>query len=172
MPAVTLYKVSAPIFVQHLEAMSGVLDKAAAAAEARKLNQEDILNMRMYPDMFPFVRQIRQMTNHAVTAIAQTSGVAAPQMPDTEKTFADLKARIKTAVDFIRSVKANQVDGTEDKDITLKTPGGEVKIKGQALVLNRCMPNFYFHATTAYDILRQMGVELGKRDFIGTPPQM
>jgi len=172
MPAVSLYKVSAPIFVQHLQAMAGVLDKAAAAAEARKLNQEDILNMRMYPDMFPFVRQIRQMTNHAVQAIANCAGVAPPQMPDTEKNFADLKARIKTAVDFIKSVKANQVDGTEDKEITLKTPAGEQKMTGQALVLNRCLPNFYFHATTAYDILRQMGVELGKRDFMGTPPQM
>jgi hypothetical protein len=172
MPAVSLYKVSAPIFVQHLEAMSGVLDKAKAHAEARKINQEDILNMRMYPDMFPFVRQIRQMTNHAVTACAQTAGVAAPQFSDNEKTLDDLKARIKTAVDFIRSVKASQMDGTEDKEITVKTPAGEQKMKGQALVLNRCMPNFYFHATTAYDILRQMGVELGKRDFMGTPPQM
>ena len=172
MPAVSLYKISAPIFVQHLEAMSNVLDKAGAIAEQRKLNQEDILNMRMYPDMFPFVRQIRQMTNHAVQAIANCAGVAPPQMADTEKNFADLKARIKTAVDFIKSVKAADVDGKEDKEITLKTPAGEQKMTGQALVLNRCIPNFYFHATTAYDILRQMGVELGKRDFMGTPPKM
>jgi len=169
---VSLYKVSAPIFVQHLTAMAGVLDKAAAYADARKLNQEDILNMRMYPDMFPFVRQIRQATNHAVNACAQCAGVAPPQMPDTEKSLADLKARINIAVDFIKSLKPAQIDGQEDKDITLKTPGGERKFKGQGLVLNFCMPNFYFHCTTAYDILRQMGVELGKRDFMGTPPTM
>ena len=94
MPAVSLYKISAPIFVQHLTAMANVLDKAAAIAEQRKLNQEDILNMRMYPDMFPFVRQIRQMTNHAVQAISNTSGAAAPTLTDDEKSLGDLKNRI------------------------------------------------------------------------------
>jgi hypothetical protein len=172
MPAVSLYKVSAPIFVQHLTALANVLDKAAAHFEARKINQEDVLNTKLYPDMFPFVRQIRQMTNHAVNACAQTSGVPGPQFGDDEKSLGDLKARIAKAVDYIKSVKPNQMDGTEDKDITLKTPGGERKFTGQGLVLNFCMPNFYFHATTAYDILRTMGVELGKRDFMGTPPQM
>jgi hypothetical protein len=172
MPAVSLYKVSAPIFVQHLTAMAGVLDKAAAYAESRKLNQEDILNMRMYPDMFPFARQIRQATFHATVACAQCAGIAPPQFEDSEKSLGDLKARVNKAVDFVRSVKANQIDGQEDKDITLKTPGGERKMTGQALVLNFCMPNFYFHLTTAYDILRSMGVELGKRDFMGQPPQM
>jgi hypothetical protein len=172
MPAVSLYKVSAPIFVQHLTAMAGVLDKAAAVAEQRKLNQEDILNMRMYPDMFPFVRQIRQMTNHAVQAIANTSGATPPTLTDDEKSLGDLKNRINKAVEFIKSVKASDVDGKEDKEVVLKTPVGEQKMSGQALVLNRCLPNFYFHATTAYDILRAMGIELGKRDFMGTPPQM
>ena len=169
MPAVSLYKVSAPIFVQHLTAMAGVLDKAAAAADARKLNQEDILNMRMYPDMFPFVRQVRQMTFHAVTACANCAGVAPPQFSDTEKSLGDLKARVNTAIEFVKSIKPNQIDGTEDKDITLKLGSNERKFKGQALLLNFILPNFYFHCTTAYDLLRHCGIELGKRDFMSTP---
>lgn len=172
MPAVTLWSVSAPIFIQHLTALANVLDKAAAHFDARKIAQEDMLSMRFYPDMFPFVRQVRQATNHAVNAIAQTAGVAPPALEDSEKNFADLKARIAKAVDFIRSVKPEQVAGQEDKEITLKLPPGDRTFTGQSLVLNFCLPNFYFHTTTAYDLLRHMGVELGKRDFMGTPPQM
>ncbi len=166
---ISMYKISVPIFVQFMAALAGCLDKAAAHAEAKKIDPAFLLNMRLYPDMYPFVRQVQQVTSHAVRACSELGGVAPIDLPNTETTFAELKARVQRTVDYVKGFKPAQIDGTEDKDITIKLGSGERKFTGQTLLLNFILPNFYFHATTAYDILRHCGVELGKRDFMGTP---
>ncbi len=167
--SVSLYTISAPIFVQFLTSMSGVLGKAAAHAEAKKIDVNFLMNMRLAPDMFPLVRQVRAVTDHAVGGVGRLAGVDLPAFPGDEQNFADLQARIAIAIDFIKSIKPEQVNGTGEKEIVLKFPSGERKFVGQGYLLNFALPNFYFHASTAYDILRHCGVDLGKRDFIGTP---
>lgn len=167
--AISMYTLSAPTFVQFLTSMSAVLDKLAAHAEAKKLDVGFLLNMRLYPDMFPFVRQVRAMTDHAVGGVGRLAGVDLPTFEGNEATIPELKARISKAIDFVKSIKREQVDGKEDVEIVLKFPSGERKFTGQGYLVNFCLPNFYFHATTAYDILRHCGIEIGKRDFLGTP---
>ncbi len=157
--------------MQHLNGLSGVLDKAAAHAAARKIKEEDLLGMKLAPDMFPLLRQIRTATDHAVNAAARLAGKELPKFANDETTIAQLKERIAQAIAFLKSVKPGEVDGTEDKDISITFPNGNVReFKGQGLLIGNSLPNFYFHVTTAYDILRQCGVELGKRDFMGSPP--
>ena len=166
-----MYSVSVPVFMQHLNGLSGVLDKAAAHAAARKIKEEDLLGMKLAPDMFPLLRQIRTATDHAVNAAARLAGKELPKFANDETTIAQLKERIAQAIAFLKSVKPGEVDGTEDKDISITFPNGNVReFKGQGLLIGNSLPNFYFHVTTAYDILRQCGVELGKRDFMGSPP--
>ena len=169
--AISMYKASAPIFIQYLTALSSVLDKGQAFADAKKLDPSVLLNTRLSPDMFPLVRQVRAATDHAMTVSGKLAGVEPPTFANSEATIPELKERIAKAVDFIKGLKPAQVDGTEDKEIAIKFPSGERKFTGQSLLLNFSLPNFYFHATTAYDILRQCGVEVGKRDFMGQPVQ-
>jgi hypothetical protein len=167
---VSMYNASAPIFVQFLTSLSGVLDKAAAHAEAKKIDPAVLLNARLYPDMFPLVRQVREASSHAANACGRLAGGELLTFTNTEASIPDLKERIAKTIDFIKGLKPAQIDGTEDKDITIKFPSGnERKFTGQIYLLNFSLPNFYFHYTTAYDILRNCGVELAKRDFIGTP---
>ena len=167
---ISLYKASAPVFVQFLTSLSAVLDKAAAHAEAKKIDPAVLLNTRLSPDMYPLLRQVREATNHAASACGRLAGADLPTFTNTEASIPELKERIAKSIDFIKGLKAAQIDGTEDKEITFKFPSGaERKFTGQALLLNFCLPNFYFHYTTAYNILRHCGVEVGKRDFMGTP---
>jgi len=167
---VSMYKISVPIFVQFLTSLSTVLDKAAAYCEAKKIEPSALLNARLFPDMFPLARQIRAATDHAVNATARLAGVDPPASGNTEASFAELKQRVEKAIAFIRDFKAAQIDGSEDKAIKITFPSGATRdFTGQSLLLNNSLPNFYFHCTTAYDILRHCGVELGKRDFMGTP---
>src|ERR1700675_1056935 len=166
----SMYKVSAPVFVQFLTSLSAVLDKAAAHAEAKKIDPAVLLNARLYPDMFPLVRQVREATNHAANASGRLAGADLLTFANTEASIPELKERIAKTIDFIKGLKPAQIDGTEDKEITIKFPSGnERKFTGQVLLLNFSLPNFYFRYTTAYDILRNCGVELAKRDFMGTP---
>ncbi len=168
---ISMYQVSVPVFVQLLTALSANLDKAAAHAEAKKIDPSVLLNMRLYPDMYPLVRQVQEATKHAGRVSALLAGVGAPDTPNTETSIAELKARIAKVVDFLKSLKPEQIDGSEDKVIKIPSSSGERTYAGQPLLLNHSMPNFYFHVTTAYDILRHAGVDVGKRDFIGTPPK-
>jgi hypothetical protein len=167
--AVSMFKASAPIFVQFLTSLSAVLDKAAAHAEAKKIDPTVLLNSRLYPDMFPLVRQVRAATDHAISACGRLAGVELLTFANTESSIPELKERISKTIEFIKGIKPSQIDGTEDKEITIKFASGERKFTGQLLLLNFCLPNFYFHSTTAYDILRHCGIEVGKRDFMGTP---
>jgi hypothetical protein len=168
---VSMYSVSIPVFMQHLNGLSGVLDKAAAWAAARKVNEADLLAMRLSPDMFPLARQIRATTDHAVNCAGMLSGKEAPKLGTEETTLAQFKERIGKAIAFLKTIQQSEVDGTDGKEIKFTAPNGNVmNFTGQSLLLGRSLPNFYFHATTAYDIIRQCGVEIGKRDFMGSPP--
>ena len=166
---ISMYKISVPIFVQHLTALSGVLDKAVAHIEAKKLDPTFFLNMRLYSDMYSLTRQVQQATSHAVRACSALAGAEPLELPNTEASFPELKARLAKTIDYVKGFKPAQIDGTEDRELTLKFGSGERKFVGQVLLLGFILPNFYFHCTTAYDILRHCGIELAKRDFMGPP---
>jgi hypothetical protein len=170
---ISLYKISVPIFVQFLTSLSAVLDKAAAFAEAKKVDPSVLLNTRLAPDMFPLGRQVRAATDHAINACGRLAGAELPTFSNNEASIPELKERIAKTIDFLKSLKPAQIDGTEGKEIKITFPSGATReFTGQSLLLNNSLPNFYFHCATAYDILRQCGVELGKRDFMGTPVSM
>jgi uncharacterized protein len=166
---ISMYKVSVPIFVQFLTGQSNIIDKALAHIEAKQLDPNFFFNMRFAPDMYAYARQVQQASTHAARCCSALAGVEMPNMPNTETSFAELKGRLAKTIDFCKSFKPAQIDGTEDKEITLKLGNNERKFTGQTLLLNFILPNFYFHCTTAYDILRHCGIELGKRDFMSQP---
>ena len=169
--AVSMYTVSIPVFIQHLNGLNTVLDKAATWAAARKVNETDLLNMRLSPDMFNLARQARAATDHAANAAARLSGKEPLKFANDETTIPQLKDRIAKTMDYLKSIKQTEIDGTETKDISITFPSGQTgQFTGQSLLLGNSLPNFFFHTTTAYDIVRQCGVEIGKRDFMGTPP--
>lgn len=164
---ISMYQASAPRFVHTLNNLSALLDKAQAHAEANKIDPAALITFRLYPDMFPLSRQIQVACDVSKGVIARLAGVDVPKYEDTEQSFAELKARIAKTVAFINTIKPAQIDGTEDKDIALKLGKQDFTFKGMQYLLNFAYPNFYFHATTAYDILRHNGVVLVKKDFIG-----
>ncbi len=166
---ISMYQASAPRFANTLKNLSAILDKAQAHVEARKLDPLALTAFRLYPDMFPFTRQIQIACDAAKGACARLAGVENPSYPDTEQTLPELKARIAKTADFINSFKPAQIDGSDDQDITLKVAGKDVTFKGVQYLCGHALPTFYFHVVTAYDILRHNGVEIGKRDYIGTP---
>src|ERR1700691_4465360 len=167
---VSMFKISVPIFVQFLPALDAVLDKSAAHCEAKKIEPSALLNARLFPDMFPLARQVRAATDHAVNATARLAGAEPPALPSAETSFAEVKERLDKAIAFIKDAKPAQIDGSEDKAIKITFPSGATRdFTGQSLLLGNALPNFFFHCTTAYDILRHNGVEVGKRDFMGTP---
>ena len=147
------------IVVRQIE-LEKILLPNFAAPEAKKIDPAVLLNTRLFPDMFPLARQVRAATDHAINACGRLAGVELPTFANTEASFPELEERVAKAIEFIEAIKPAQIDGSEDKEITMKFASGERKFSGQSLLLNFCLPNFYFHATTAYDILRQSGVEL------------
>jgi len=165
----TMYQASAPRFANTLRNLSAILDKAQAHAEAKKLDAAALTQARLFPDMLPLVRQVQIACDTAKFAVGRLAGLEAPKHEDSEQTFAELKARIAKTLDFVESARPAQIDGSEEKEITLKMRGQDVKYKGQQYLLGHAYPNFYFHVTTAYNILRHNGVELGKKDYIGSP---
>ena len=167
--SISMSQASAPRFANTLRNLSAILDKAAAHAEARKIDPLALTSFRLYPDMFPLSRQVQIACDTAKGAVARLAGVEIPKHEDSEKTFEELKARIAKTLDFIATVKAPQVDGSEGKDIVLKLQGRDVPFTGIQYLLGFAWPNFYFHCTIAYAILRHNGVDIGKRDFIGNP---
>jgi uncharacterized protein len=167
--AISMYKSSVPIFVQFLTAQAGCIDKAVAHIEAKQLDPNSLFNVRFFPDMYPYSRQVQQASTHAARCCSALAGTTMPELPNTESNFAELKTRVNKVIDYVKAFKADQIDGTEDKEITLKLGANERKFTGQALLLNFILPNFYFHCTTAYDLLRHNGIELGKRDFMSQP---
>lgn len=167
--ALSMSQISLPVFVRHLEGLAIVLKKAQALYTEKKFDEASLMNYRLYPDMFSFTRQVQASTDHARNCIAALAGVEAPKVPMDEKTIADLAARVDNTVAWLNGIKPAQIDGSEDKNLTIKVMDREMQFTGIDLLLKRSLPNFYFHATTAYDILRHNGVEIGKRHFMGNP---
>ena len=165
--AVTMFTASVPVFIQHLSGLVGVLEKGGKFATDKKIDQAVLLGSRIYPDMFPLSRQVREAVNHSANASARVAGVDVPKLPEAEASFDDLRAKVATGIEFLKGLKPAQLDGTEEKELKVMLGPNERIFKGQAYLLGFAMPNFYFHTTTAYAILRQYGVEIGKRDFMG-----
>jgi uncharacterized protein len=165
--ALSMYQASVPVFIKTLGNLSGILDKAAAYAEAKKVDQSVLLGLRLFPDMLAMVRQVQIACDFAKGSTCRLAGQEVPAWEDNEKTLDDLKARIAKTVEFIKGFKPEQIDGSENRDINVKVAGNPVTYKGQPYLLHSVMPNFFFHTTTAYAILRHNGVDIGKRDFIG-----
>ncbi len=166
---ISMYQASAPRYINMLNNLSAILDKAQAHAEAKKIDPAVLTSDRLFPDMLPLARQVHLVCDGAKGAVARLAGVEIPKHEDTEQTFAELKARIAKTVAFVQSLKPAQIEGTEDKEIVLNLRGKEVKFNGMQFLLGHALPNFYFHVVTAYNILRHNGVEIGKRDYLGNP---
>lgn len=164
---ISMYSASVPTFIRTLTNLAGILEKAQAHAETKKIKPEVLLNARLFPDMFALTRQVQIASDFAKGTVARLAGIEPPSYADTESSFAELIARVQKTVDFLKTIKAEQVDGSENRDIVLKMHTGELKFKGEAYLTQFSLPNFYFHATTAYAILRHNGIEIGKMDFIG-----
>lgn len=167
--SISMYQTSAPRFANTLKNLAAILDKAQAHAESKKIDPLVLTSARLFPDMFALARQVQIACDTAKGAVARLAAVEVPKHEDTETSFAELKARIAKTLEFIAGVKPAQVDGSEEREILLKLQGRDVTFKGLQYLLGFALPNFYFHAATAYNILRHNGVELGKRDFIGNP---
>jgi len=164
---ISMYSASVPTFIRTLTNLAGILEKAQAHAETKKIKPEVLLNARLFPDMFALTRQVQIASDFAKGTVARLAGIEPPSYADTESSFAELIARVQKTVDFLKTLKADQIDGSENRDIVLKMHTGELKFKGEAYLTQFSLPNFYFHATTAYAILRHNGIEIGKMDFMG-----
>jgi uncharacterized protein len=169
--SITMYSASTPVFVRMLTNLGTWLDKAEAHAAAKKFEPSVYLGARLAPDMLPFTKQIQIACDMAKFGIARLASVDAPKFDDTETSLAELRARVRATIEFIKSVPAEKIDGTEDKDVTIPRRDGTMTLKGEAYLKNFVLPNFYFHLTTTYALLRHNGVELGKIDFLGAPQQ-
>jgi hypothetical protein len=169
--SITMYSASVPIFTRMLSNMSTWLDKAEAHATAKKFEPSVYLQSRLSPDMLPFIKQVQIACDTTKFAMARLGGVDAPKFDDSETTIAELRDRIKATIEFIKSVPASKIDGSEDKEVTLPRASGPIIMKGEAYLKHFVLPNFFFHTTTAYALLRSNGVEIGKLDYLGAPQQ-
>ena len=161
---------SIPVFEIGLKALSGILDKAEAHAEAKTIDPTVLLNARL-PDMFAFTRQVQSACDQAKNGCARLASIDPPKYEDNEKTIVELKARIAKTIAFVKTLDAKKIDASADREITFPLgPNNKGHMKGADYLNHFALPNFYFHLTTAYDILRHCGVEIGKRDFLGAIP--
>lgn len=166
--SISMYQASVPVFIRNLTNLSAILDKVATNAEVRKIDPSVFLNARLAPDMYALVRQVQTAADFAKGAGARLAGVEVPRYEDNETTIAELKARLAKTVTFLKSLTPAQIDGSEERKVTLKLGGKEISLNGQNYLLNLALPNFFFHYTAAYAILRHNGVDLGKPDYIGS----
>ena len=166
---ISMYQASVPRITNMLNNLGAILDKAQAHVEAKKLDAAALTNARLFPDMLAMNRQVHIATDTAKGVVARLAGVEIPAYEDNEVSFADLKARVDKTVAFVQSFSPEQIDGTEDKAIVTKRGDKETHYTGMQFLLGHAMPNVYFHVTTAYNILRHNGVEIGKRDYLGQP---
>jgi len=165
--SLSMYQASIPVFRHQLQALAKILAKGEEHANARKLDHSALIQCRLYPDMFPLARQVQIGADAAKGAAARLAGVEVPSWEDNETTFTQLRERCDKTDKYLASFTPDQIDGSEERQIVLKLRDREVNFTGQQYLLGFAMPNFYFHMTTAYALLRQCGVEIGKRDFLG-----
>lgn len=169
---ISMHQSSVRVFTHFLGSLSDLLDHAAAYAEARKIDPGILLNTRLYPNMYNLTRQVGEANRHAVLACALLAGVDPPVFPDTEPDIPELKARIALATEFVGSIEPAQINGAGEKEVVFTFRNGTTRtFTGQSLLLTFSVPQFFFHVTTAYDILRHCGVELIKKEFLGRPRQ-
>lgn len=164
--AVSLYDIAVPSFTKHLEALDAIIDKAIAYADAKKIDPNALLDARLYPDMYTFKKQVQSACDFAKLSVARLSDIQAPVHDDSEKTFADLKTRISDTLAVLKQAKPDAMEAASGREVTIKAGPRELKFTGQEYLLHFALPNFYFHAATAYGIMRHNGLEIGKRDFM------
>lgn len=166
--SLSLYQVSIPAFIRGLQSLSAILEKGRAFANEHDMPHTALLDARLFEDMAPLTAQIQRASDAAKFTAARMGRIEAPIFKDEEKSFDDLQARIAATMAFLETVPSDAMDGREDAEIVLPTPGGSYAFKGSSYVLDFALPNFYFHVTTAYDLLRHKGVPIGKRDYLGS----
>jgi len=166
----SMHQASIPVLIHTLKNLSAILKKAAEHAKARGIDPSVLINARLFPDMFPLARQVQIAADMAKGGGARLAGVEIPSFPDTETTFAELRERLAKTIAFLKTLKAAQIDGSEERVVQLQMRMGAVSFTGQSYLLHWVLPNVYFHTATAYNILRHNGVELGKWDFLGNAP--
>jgi len=164
---ISMYHTSVPSLIRALNNLAAILEKGAAHAEAQKIDPTVLINSRLYPDMFPLARQVQIASDVARRGVARLAGLEAPAVEDNETTFAQLIDRLHTTNAYLKTLKPEQIDGSEEKSITLPVGGETMTFEGLPYLLHFILPNVYFHVTTAYGILRHCGVELGKGDYLG-----
>lgn len=165
--AFSIYDASIPPMIRMLQSLSKILDKAVAQAKTEDKPLSTLLEARLAPDMHPFTRQIQMASDGAKSCAARLAGIEPPSFPDTETTFPELQARLAKTIDFLKSIGAGKLAGAEDRTIVLKFPSGEMKFTGRDFLTGFALPNFYFHATAAYALLRHKGIAVGKMDYLG-----
>lgn len=164
---ISMYKASVPTFIRMLDNLAAILEKAAAHAEAKKIDPAVLVGSRLFPDMFPLVKQVQIATDAAKGGAARLAGLEPPAFEDNEATFADLVARVRKTVAYLQTLEPGQIDGSEDRTVTWKTRTATKSMQGMPYLLNHVLPNLYFHITTTHCILRHNGVEIGKGDYLG-----
>jgi hypothetical protein len=167
--SISMYLASVPPIIRTLTNLRAILEKAATHAEARKIDPSVLFNARLYPDMYPLARQVQIATDNAKGSVSRLAGVEPPKYEDKETTFSELMTRIDKTIELVKGFTPDQIDGSEDKDITLKIPNRTLTFKGMPYLLDFVIPTIYFHVSIAYAILRHNGLEIGKMDFIGRP---
>ena len=168
MPAISMYNASIPAFIKMLNNLDAILDKASTWAQAKKIDEKYLMTSRIAPDMLPFTKQIQIATDIVKGCAARLAGADVPKYEDNESSFVELKARVSKTIAFLETFTAQQIDGSEDKSIELKFGPNSFHFKGLDYLLTFANPNLYFHVTTAYAILRHNGLEIGKKDFLGS----
>ena len=164
----SFHDASVAAYLQILNSLTGILGKAEAHCKAKNIQPDVLLGARLYPDMLPFIRQVQLTCDFATKGCARLTHSEVPAIPDTEKSFEDLKARLARTIDYVKAFKPAQFDGADSREVTFPAgPDKTMTMKGQQFLSHFSLPNFYFHAATAHDILRHNGVEIGKRDFLG-----
>jgi hypothetical protein len=165
----SMYQASVSAFTRQLNNLAAILEKGAAHVDAKKIDPKVLINSRLYPDMFPLVRQVQIATDTARAGAARLAAVEVPAQEDNETTFAELVARVRKTISYLETLKADQFEGSEDRTVTWQTRSSTKTMQGMPYLQNHLLPNLYFHITTTYNILRHSGVELGKMDFLGKP---
>ena len=165
----SMYQATVPTIIRALENLAAVLDKAMQQADAKKFPAEGYINARLYPDMFPLAKQVQIASDISKGGCSRLARVDPPAYEDNETTFPQLIERAKKTVEYLKTLKPEQFEGSEQRTVTWKTRSGERSMEGQPYLFNHVLPNVFFHCATAYDILRHNGIELGKQDFLGKP---